>query len=220
MSEQGNTASKVLPEQQVGAVQSKPQGVWETIKSLALLVVVALMLRGTVIEAFKIPSSSMEPTLQIGDHIFVNKLSYGLRLLGVTDMLYRWGSPARGDIVVFTRPDDPATPEDEAETNLIKRVIGLPGDRLEVRGTVVMINDQVYSEDSRYSRWVLGGSTSCGPVTIPEGRVILLGDNRDQSRDSRFWHDPFLPIERIKGRAFFIWWNSQFHFRRMFSVLR
>ncbi len=206
-------------EKQQSVTESKPQGISETVKSLALLVFVALMLRGTVVEAFKIPSSSMEPTLQIGDHIFVNKLSYGLRMLGVTDMLYRWGTPDRGDIVVFTRPDDPATPEDESETNLIKRVIGLPGDRLEVRGTEVMINDHLYTEDSRYARWVHGGIAPFGPVTVPEGRVILLGDNRDQSRDSRFWNDPFLPVERIKGRAFFIWWNSLFQFRRMFTVL-
>ena len=205
---------------ELSAGDAKPtQDLWGMIQSLGLLIFIALMLRGSVVEAFKIPSSSMEPTLEIGDHIFVNKLSYGLRVIGVTDMLYRWGFPDRGDIVVFTRPDDPATAEDESETNLIKRVIGLPGDRIEVRGAEVILNDSVYTADSKYARWVQGGIKAFGPVTVPEGRVLLLGDNRDQSKDSRFWNDPFLPVERIKGRAFFIWWNSLFQFRRMFTVL-
>ena len=177
-------------------------------KSLCLFLAIAFLLRASVVEAFKIPSSSMEPTLEIGDHILVNKLSYGLRLPFRATAVLNYSVPQRGDVVVFTLPDDHATPEiDESETNIIKRVIGLPGDTVKVQGTKLYINGKVYSEDEKYAVWVLGGRTDFGPVTVPAGKVFLLGDNRDQSKDARFWIDPFLDISRIKGRAFIIYWN-------------
>lgn len=178
------------------------------IKSLAIFFAIAFMLRASVVEAFRIPSSSMQPTLKIGDHILVNKLSYGLRVPFVDTTLFDFRMPKRGDVVVFTLPDedDPMKPEvDESETNIIKRVIGLPGDQIQVRGTKLFINGKELDES--YAIWVDGGRKSFGPVIIPEGRVLLLGDNRDQSKDSRYWNDPFLSVERIKGRAFIIYWN-------------
>ena len=191
-------------------------------KQLVVLLIVVVFLRSSVVEAFRIPSQSMEPTLLVGDHILVNKLSYGFRLPLMAQSLWMWSAPKRGDIVVFTRPDDVATlNEDESATNLIKRVIGLPGDKIEVRGAEVLINDHVYEEDAKYARWIAGGASDFGPVTVPDGTVLLLGDNRDQSKDSRFWEDsPFLNIRRIKGRAFIIYWNSGFLFDRMFNILR
>ena len=177
------------------------------VRTLAIFVVAAIFLRGTVIEAFKIPSGSMLPTLHIGDHILVSKLSYALRLPFIDESLYVFSTPHRGDIVVFTRLNDPATLEDESEINVIKRVMGLPGDKIEVRNRTVFINDEAYPET--YARWEEGGipEGDFGPVQIPEGRVLLLGDNRDHSKDSRFWSDPFLPISRIKGRALIIYWS-------------
>ncbi len=177
------------------------------LKTLAVLVVIAMILRGSVVEAFKIPSGSMIPTLMIGDHILVSKFSYGLRLPFVSDTIYRYGAPERGDIVVFTKPDDEATLEDESGINIIKRVIGLPGDTVEVRGTNVYINNQIYSEP--YARWEAGGlrDGDFGPSKIPAEHVLLLGDNRDHSRDSRFWNDPYLSMDRIKGRALIIYWS-------------
>ena len=126
--------------------------VFGLVKSLVIFLSIALFLRASVVEAFKIPSSSMKPTLQIGDHILVNKLSYGLRAPLVNETLVQYRSPKRGDVVVFTRPDDPNTPEiDEADTNIIKRVIGLPGDKIEVNGTRVLINEKALHED--YAIW-------------------------------------------------------------------
>lgn len=190
------------------------------LNTLVVLFVVAWLLRASVVEAFKIPSASMEPTLEIGDHILVNKLSYGIRLPLLEETLVPFRSPERGDIVVFTLPDDPITPGKESDTNIIKRVIGLPGDTIEVRGRRVIINGEVYDEDERYARWLRGGVMDFGPEVVPEGKVLLLGDNRDESRDSRFWPDHFLDIARIKGRAFIIYWNSAFYFKRMFDIIR
>ena len=188
------------------------------IRSIAIFFGIAFMLRATVVEAFKIPSSSMEPTLDIGDHILVNKLSYGFRLPFKTETVFDFRIPKRGDVVVFTLPDDP-------NTNIIKRIVGLPGDKVEVKGMRLLINDKVYDKDAEHAQWIFGGKKDFGPVIVPEGEVIVLGDNRDQSKDSRFWTDingnpdPFLEISRIKGRAFVIYWNSAFKFDHVFSLI-
>ncbi len=176
-------------------------------KTLTLFLIAAFFLRASVVEAYKIPSGSMIPTLQIGDHILVNKLSYGMRLPLKTEMLYQFDSPKRGDVVVFTRPDEPGTSEDESSINIIKRVVGLPGDIVEVKGTRAYINNQYYPE--MYARWEENGieGGDFGPERVPDGHVLLLGDNRDHSRDSRFWPYPFLDMKRIKGRAFVIYWS-------------
>ena len=123
--------------------------------------------------------------------------------------------------MVFTLADDPDTREDESDINLIKRVIGLPGEKLEVRGTKVYINDKALEGD--WGRWIQGGINDFSPVIIPAGHVLMLGDNRDASRDSRFWPSPFLPIERIKGRAFLIYWNSEIswdNLKRIGNIIR
>lgn len=209
---------------QLKAVDNIPKGkavvaaTFATWGSIVCLLAVALLLRATVVEAFKIPSSSMVPTLEIGDHILVNKLSYGFRLPFVTKTVFSYSNPERGDVVVFTQPDDPATPEtDESETNVIKRVIGLPGDTIEVAGTKVYVNQRLLDEP--YSRWIQGGIKDLPPIKVPEGRVLLLGDNRDHSKDSRYWNNPFLEIDRIKGRAFIVYWNSDFRFNRIFHAI-
>jgi signal peptidase I len=147
----------------------------------------------------------MIPTLKIGDHILVSKLSYGIHLPLLSKSVYQFGSPQRGDIVVFTREDDPISDEDDSKINIIKRVVGLPNDTVEVVGTKVYINQRELEEP--YARWDEGGRDIWGPEKIPEGHVLLLGDNRDHSKDSRYWTDPFLPIERIKGRALIIYWT-------------
>lgn len=192
------------------------------IKSLSVFLSIAFLLRASVVEAFKIPSSSMEPTLQIHDHILVNKLSYGLRLDPLTnESLAFFRIPKRGDVVVFKRHDDLETLEDESDPNIIKRVIGLPGDEIEVKGTRVFINKEPYLADDSYAIWVEGGKKDFGPVRIPENHVMLLGDNRDQSLDARFWSTgPFLNVNHIKGRAFVIYWNWPLSLKRMFSIIR
>ncbi len=190
------------------------------IKSLAVFFGIAFMLRASVVEAFKIPSSSMEPTLLIGDHILVNKLSYGFRIPFRSETVVDFRNPRRGDVVVFTLPDDPSTPEvDESETNIIKRVIGLPGDEIQIDGTKLYVNGETYTKDDAYARWQEGGLKNFGPVVVPPGKVLLLGDNRDHSKDSRFWPDPFLDMARIKGRAFIIYWNWPRPWKRIFHVI-
>ena len=201
------------------AAQSQLSPFFSLIRSITVFFIIAFMLRASVVEAFKIPSSSMEPTLDIGDHILVNKLSYGLRFPFRIETLFNFRQPRHGDVVVFTLPDEPST-------NIIKRVVGLPGDKIEVQGMKVLINDKLYDKDAEHAQWIFGGKKDFGPVTVPEGKVLLLGDNRDQSKDSRYWldaqgnPDPFLDISRIKGRAFVVYWNSAFKFDHVFSLIR
>jgi signal peptidase I len=148
----------------------------------------------------------MKPTLQIGDYILVLKFWYGLRLPFVQKPVIQWQSPTRGEVVVFTRPDDPATPgEDDSAIHIIKRVIGLPGETVEVKGAKAFINGTPLEEP--YAQWVHGGDGDFGPVVVPEGSVLLLGDNRDESKDSRYWTVHFLEEGRIKGRAVIVFWS-------------
>ena len=183
------------------------QEVYSFFKTLCLFLAAAFLLRASVVEAYKIPSGSMKPTLTIGDHILVSKLAYGFRLPLVNETIFQFRAPQCGDVVVFTRPDDPDTLEDESAINIIKRVIGLPGDVIEVRNTEVYINNELHQEN--YARWEENGipEGDFGPARVPPGHVLLLGDNRDHSRDSRFWNYPFLEMSRIKGKAFLIYWS-------------
>lgn len=190
------------------------------LNSVGILLVLALNIRGTVVEAFRIPSGSMIPTLKIDDHIFVWKLSYGLRLIGLQKALWNYATPKRGDVVVFTREDDPATSQDETDTNIIKRVIGLPGDSVEVREAQVFINGTALEEP--YARWEDGGSPegNFGPQQVPDGHLFMLGDNRDRSKDSRYWNGShFLPLHNVKGKAFIIYWSSA-TFSRIGNIIR
>jgi signal peptidase I len=217
------TASKDQ-DQPSGSTTIQPQSAWGEIvaffKTLAVILGLAFFIRVTVVEPFKIPSGSMIPTLQVGDFILVLKFWYGLRVPFVTDSVAVWNTPARGDVVVFTRPDDPNTPdEDDSEIHIIKRVIGLGGDTVEVRGARVFINGQALNEP--YARWAEGGKFegNFGPRTIPAGHVLLLGDNRDNSKDSRFWTNPFLDVKRIKGRAVVVFWSWD-SLSRVFTRIR
>lgn len=206
--------------------------IWSFVKTILIVVILALCVRVSFVEAYKIPSGSMIPTLQIGDYILVNKLSFGIRIpksfrlpkgfeLPWEDgFLVRYAQPRRGDIVVFTRPDDPMTlGEDESRTNLIKRVIGLPGDEVEVRGMKVYVNGEAYEES--YAIWDEGGPAANNFISqiVPADHVFLLGDNRDNSRDSRFWNDPFVSINRIKGKAVIVYW-SLYDWKRIGHLVR
>jgi signal peptidase I len=177
----------------------------EYAESIIIALVLALMIRSFVVQAFKIPSGSMEDTLLIGDHILVNKMAYGLQApfsgmkLGFFGLL---SDPQRGDIIVFPFPRDPSR-------DFIKRVVGLPGERIEVRNHRVYVNGEVLKEPyvklderaamqtSRYSHW--------GPEVVPPGKLFVLGDNRDNSADGRDWG--FLDSNKVKGRAFIIYWS-------------
>ena len=166
------------------------------------------LFKATVVEAFFVPSGSMIPTLEVRDYILVPKFLYGLRIPFVQQNVIQWGLPNRGDVVVFTRPDDVTTKEDESAQDMVKRVIGLPGETIEVKGTHVYLNGAELPEP--YAKWYHGGFSGrhFGPTKVPAHEVFVLGDNRDESRDSRFWSYPFVDITRLKGRAMMVYWSG------------
>jgi signal peptidase I len=180
---------------------------WLTTRMAGVVLLIAAVLKATVIEAFFVPSSSMAPTLQTDDYILVPKLSYGLHIPLLSTAIVEWQQPNRGDIVVFTRADD------EQGRNFVKRVVALPGETVEVVGTSVFVDGKVWQEP--YARWAQEGGERgrFGPVTVPANQVFLLGDNRDASTDSRFWSYPFVEIKRIKGKAFMVYWSGVRHQR-------
>jgi len=178
-------------------------------KTLGIFLIVAMSVRTIVVEPFKIPSGSMIPTLQIGDYILVSKWDFGLHIPFFPHAFAEWNSPKREDIVVFTRPDNPETPyNDESSVNIIKRVVAVAGDTIEVKADKVYLNGEVLQEQRYQTRWLDGGQKDFGPSVVPEGHVFLMGDNRDRSKDSRFWKpSPFLPVNRVVGKARMIYWR-------------
>ena len=219
-----NSARDNMSQTETEPGQAEQRGVWFEIvsffKTLVTIFVLAFSIRITLVEPFKIPSGSMIPTLQIGDFILVLKCWYGVQLPWVTESPAMWNTPERGDVVVFTRPDDPNTPnEDDSDIYLIKRVIGTEGDTVEVRGAQLYLNGSPVEES--YARWSAGGAFggNFGPATIPQGRILLLGDNRDNSKDSRFWTEPFLDVRRVKGKAVLVFWSWD-SFKRIFTAIR
>lgn len=177
---------------------------WEYAEAIVTALILALLIRAFVLQAFKIPSGSMKPTLLVGDHILVNKILYGLRIPFSDDRVLTIREPERGEIIVFKWPKDPSR-------DFIKRIIGLPGDVVEVRDKVVYINGKPLEEPyvqhtddhTRGARY--GPRDNFGPVKVPPGKYFVMGDNRDQSEDSRFWG--FVDFELIKGKAMIIYWS-------------
>lgn len=191
----------------------------EYAEAIIVAMLLAFAIRVFVVQAFKIPSGSMIPTLLIGDHILVSKLSYGFQW--PTDCKLQWnfppvncyaskavvafGKPQRGDIIVFRFPED-------EEKDFIKRIVGAPGDTVQLRNKVVLVNGEPL-DDKAFTQRIDPGiidSTinprdNFGPVTVPEGSYFVMGDNRDQSLDSRFWG--YVREEKIRGKAFRIYWS-------------
>ncbi len=202
-------------------MEEKPFSLLGYIGQLIVLLLIILVIKSSVVGSYRIPSESMIPTLQIGDFIFVWNLSYGLRLPLLKKTVVSWSSPDRGDIIVFKREDDPATTSDESRDNIVKRVVGLPGDKIEVKRTEVFINDQLIDTEP-YAIWSESGRSMnhFGPVTVPKDHVLVLGDNRDRSHDSRFWSGgPFLPIANIKGQAIMVYFSVP-NLSRFGTILR
>jgi len=181
----------------------------EYAEALVVALLLALAIRTFVVQAFKIPSGSMLPTLQIGDHILVNKFLYGPRLeIPLTQVslgqLPGIRKPKPGDVVVFIWPKD-------RSKDFIKRVVATGGQTIEVRDRQVFIDGKAW--DDPHATWVAqpratgtgGAGDNYGPYTVPKDHVFVMGDNRDQSYDSRFWGP--VPISDIKGQALVIYWS-------------
>jgi len=171
----------------------------EYAEAAAIAILLALFIRAFVVQAFKIPSGSMEPTLLVGDHILVNKFLYGIKLPYFQTTVIPISTPKRGDIIVFIYPEDKSK-------DFIKRVIGIPGDRIQMQDRQVLVNGQPFDDKYGYYDERAGNpNRSFGPVVVPKDDYFVMGDNRDHSMDSRFWG--FVPSEAIKGKAFIIYWS-------------
>ena len=216
------------------------RGFWEQVSTLLVAVLIALGIRAFVVEPYRIPSGSMFPTLLIGDHLFVNKFVYGIKLPFTRIRLPGLRAPERGDVVVFsvakrgpqTYPADlhPELPTEE----FVKRIVGIPGDRLEFRDGKVWLNGEplqprplgeTFEDDTgrllsrvevrlgERSFTILDDPQVSlpepGPVTVPPGRYFMLGDNRDHSKDSRFWGT--VDLAEIKGPAMILYWSWDFN---------
>ncbi len=215
----------------------------EYARSFFPIVLIVLLLRSFLVEPFRIPSGSMMPTLLIGDFILVNKFSYGIRLPVLNDKVIEIGEPERGDIVVFRYPKQPSV-------DYIKRVIGLPGDRIAYYKKKIYVNGKPVKQVSlgRYQGVGQGANMSGaellledlqgvehnilisrgipsveGVFVVPAGHYFMMGDNRDNSNDSRYWGT--VPEANLVGKAFFIWmsWDWQYKgigFDRIGTILK
>ena len=179
----------------------------EYFESICVAVILALFVRTFIVQAFKIPTGSMENNLLIGDHLLVNKFIFAPTLSRAETALLPIDPIRRGDIIVFKYPEDP-------ERDFIKRVIGLPGETLELREKRVYIDgtplDEPYVHflvppDKNGESHDFDVRQQYGPVTVPAGHYFMMGDNRDNSQDSRYWG--FLPREYIKGKALFVYFS-------------
>lgn len=176
----------------------------EYFEAICIAIILALFIRTFVVQAFKIPSGSMLPTLLIGDHLLVNKFIYGIRVPFTGKILVPIKKPQQGDVVVFRFPKD-------RSIDYIKRVVGTPGDTIEIKEKKVFINDKPITDSHAHikSSSTLSASASprdnFGPILVPENRIFVMGDNRDNSYDSRFWG--FVDQKDILGKAFILYWS-------------
>lgn len=167
---------------------------------------VVLCVRASLLESFYVSSRSMSPTLKPDDFIVVPKLAYGLHLPFIDRPIVSWRSPRRGEVVVVAREDDPHTPYDEAKRVVVKRVVGVSGDRVSVVGALVKVNDQILDES--YATWPKGGDRPEEiSFLVPPDSVFLMGDNRGESDDSRVWRAPYVPVDRVIGPVAAVYWS-------------
>lgn len=184
--------------------EKKKSIIREYAEAIIIALILALFIRTFVVQAFKIPSGSMLPTLKIGDHLLVNKFIYGIKNPVNGTVLVPVSEIERKDIIVFEYPVDPSK-------DFIKRVVGLPGDKIQINDKKLFVNDKRFQVeaaeflDSRVIPGDLSPRDNYGPVTVPEKSLFVMGDNRDNSHDSRFWG--FVDYKEVKGRAFILYWS-------------
>jgi len=194
------------------SAEFKKSTIREYFESIVIAVILALFIRTFVVQAFKIPTGSMEENLLIGDHLLVNKFVFGPTAAAIERTLLPMTHIRRGEVLVFKYPEDP-------ERDFIKRVIGLPGEKVELREKKVYINDKPLDEPYVHFLQPPGENSEFhevtsfdvreryGPVTVPPNHYFVMGDNRDNSQDSRYWG--FLPRENVKGKALVIYWSYE-----------
>jgi signal peptidase I len=202
-----------------GKLKSK---VHEYAEAIIIAILIAVVVRTFVVQAFKIPSGSMVPTLLIGDHLLVNKFIYGVKVPVLRKTIIPITDPQRGDIVVFIYPND-------RDKDYIKRVIGISGDKIEIKNKIIFLNGRQYSD--AYGIYVdpviypgsIEPRDNFGPVTVPPESLFVMGDNRDKSADSRYWG--FVDLKDVEGKAFIIYWSwnreeNNLRWQRLGSILR
>jgi len=183
---------------------TKKHIVREYAESILVAVILALIIRTFVVQAFKIPSGSMEDTLLVGDHLLVCKFLYGTKIPLTDSKILKIRDPKRGDVIVFEYPEDPSK-------DFIKRVVGLPGDVVEAKDKKVFVNGKPFEnpheihKESDIIPKAQNPRDNFGPVTVPADSYFVMGDNRDRSYDSRFWG--FVKSPKIKGLAFIKYWS-------------
>ena len=203
-------------------VAPKRGHVRENIEAILVEILIALFIRTFVVQAFKIPSGSMKQTLQIGDHILVNKFIFGVKMPYWNKTILPLKKPQRGDIIVFKYPVDPSK-------DFIKRVIGVGGDVVESRDKQLFVNHKQVNHkfgvhtDPRILSGANKPRDNFGPLTVPENALFVMGDNRDESYDSRFWG--FVDLKAVNGKAFIVYWswdkqNFGVRWKRLGQILR
>jgi len=194
----------------------------ENIEAILVAILIALVIRTFVVQAFKIPSGSMKQTLQIGDHILVNKFIFGVKVPYWNKTIIPIKSPQHGDIIVFKYPKDP-------NKDFIKRVVGVAGDIIESRDKQLYLNHKPVNHDYgiHTDPHIMSGNNkprdNFGPITVPPNSLFVMGDNRDESYDSRFWG--FVDLKAVNGKAFIIYWswdklNFGVRWNRLGQILR
>ena len=195
----------------------------EWTESIIVALVLALIIRTFVVQAFKIPSGSMEDTLLIGDHLLVSKFIYGMQIPFTEKRILTFRHPRQGDVIVFEFPED-RNKNYFSRRDFIKRVVGVPGDVVEVREKQVYVNGVKYElpqaihKEANLIPAEAGPRDFMKPVTVPPGSYFVMGDNRDRSYDSRFWG--FVTDPEIKGKAFIKYWSwdSERHLPRITRI--
>ena len=195
----------------------KKKFIKEYVEPIVIAVLIALFIRTFIVQAFKIPSSSMEPTLLVGDYILVSKFIYGIKIPFTDAKMLEFNKPRRGDVVVFIYPKD-------RSKDFIKRVIGTEGEKVEIIRSKIYVNDRLiddpwgyYDEKNEWSKY-FQSKDKYGPELVPKDSIFVLGDNRNNSQDSRFWG--YVNINEVKGKAFIIYFSWDWYAQNLFNKIR